>query len=129
MAYNILIVDDSSIVRKVLIKTFGMTEIKINQFYQAANGQEGYDTLQQNWIDLVFLDINMPVMNGMEFMRKIRQDEKLHDTPVVIVSTEGSKERIDELHALGIKAFLHKPVTPEGLVSTINSILGAQVNE
>lgn len=126
MAYNILIVDDSSIIRKVLIKTFGMTEIPVENFYQAENGKVGLDLLKEHWIDVVFLDINMPVMNGIEFMEHLRKDEKLKDTPVIVVSTEGSKERKDLFINSGVKAYLRKPVTPEDLVETIVSVLGSE---
>lgn len=124
MAYNILIVDDSSVVRKVLIKAFGMTDIPVDNFYQAENGQVGLDLLKQNWVDIIFLDINMPVMNGMEFIAKLNSDEALKNTPVIVVSTEGSLERQDELLKFGVKAYLRKPVSPEKLVETITSVLG-----
>mgnify|MGYP001451800920 CR=1 FL=1 len=126
MGYNVLIIDDSAIVRKVLMKTFGMTDIKINNFLQAENGQVGLDLLKSNWVDVIFLDINMPVMNGMEFMKNISSDPTHKEVPVVVVSTEGSKERQDELLSYGVKAYLRKPVTPEGLVETISHILGEE---
>lgn len=124
MAYNVLLVDDSNIVRKVLKKTFGMTGVEVSTFHEASNGKEGLDLLRANWIDVVFLDINMPVMNGMQFMKELRADPNLATTPVIVVSTEGSQERIDELERAGIKAFLRKPVTPENLVETITQVLG-----
>lgn len=129
MAYNVLIVDDSSIVRKVLMKTFSMTDIPVNNFYQAENGKVGLDMLKDNWIDVIFLDINMPVMNGMEFMKHVTGDDTLKNTPVIVVSTEGSSERQEELKNAGVKAYLRKPVTPESLVETINKILGATKHE
>lgn len=129
MAYNILIVDDSSVVRKVLIKTFGMTNISVGNFYQAENGKVGLDVLKTNWIDLIFLDINMPVMNGMEFMEKISQDPDHKTTPVIVVSTEGSQERRDALQSAGVKDYLRKPVTPEALIESINRVLGGVGHE
>lgn len=129
MAYNVLIVDDSSVVRKVLIKTFGLTKVKVNSFLEAANGREGLEFLRSNWVDVIFLDINMPVMNGMEFMQQLKAEPAMRDTPVIVVSTEGSKERIDELQRLGIHAFLRKPVTPEALAETINQVLGGGKND
>ncbi len=129
MAYNILIIDDSLVVRKVLKKTFGMTKLKIDKFYEASNGKEGLDLLKSNWIDLVFLDINMPVMNGMQFMHLIHSDPVLNNTPVVVLSTEGSKERIQELESIGIKSFLRKPVSAEVLANTFTKILGQQKDE
>ena len=125
MAYNILIVDDSSIVRKVLKRTFEMTEVPVGAFYEAENGKIALELLGKNWVDLIFLDINMPVMNGVEFMRELKLHSSAATTPVVVVSTEGSSERIEELKQLGIRSYLRKPVTPEGLVETINSVLGS----
>jgi two-component system, chemotaxis family, chemotaxis protein CheY len=124
MSLNVLLVDDSSVVRKVMMRAFGMTNIPVKQFVEAQNGQIGLEKLKSEWIDIVFLDINMPVMNGMEFMQEMLKDENIKDTPVVVVSTEGSKERIDQLQIAGVKAYLRKPVTPEVLVETINNLLG-----
>lgn len=126
MAYNVLIVDDSRIVRRVLIKTFGMTDIPIGSFYEANNGKEGLEVLEKEWVDVIFLDINMPVMNGMEFMAALATREELRETPVIVFSTEGSDERIAELRAAGIKAYLRKPASPENLVETITSVLEAK---
>ncbi len=129
MGYTVLIVDDSSIVRKVLKKAFGMTDIAVTAFHEASNGQEALDILASQWIDVIFLDINMPIMNGMDFMRRLKANPALASTPVVVVSTEGSRERIQELMDSGIKAFLRKPVTPERLVKIIKEVLGGISHE
>jgi len=126
MAYRILLVDDSSIVRKMLVKTLQSSGLELSGVFEAGNGREGLDVLAREWVDLVFLDINMPVMNGMEFMRELRNSDVNSNTPVVVVSTEGSKERKDELEKLAVKAFIQKPVTPEVIGRTVNSILGAK---
>jgi two-component system chemotaxis response regulator CheY len=126
MAYNVLIVDDSSVIRKTLIKAFGLTDIAVNHFYEAGNGKEGLEVLAQHWIDVIFLDINMPVMNGMEFMHCLRDNQAYKDTPIIVVSTEGSEERRSQLMQAGVKAYLRKPVTPEDLVQTILTVLGAE---
>ena len=126
MSYNILIVDDSSIVRKVLIKTLHMANLPINQLLEAENGQVALEVLKNNWIDLIFLDINMPVMNGMEFMEHLRKSSDFDETPIIVVSTEGSKERKEELFDKNIKAYLRKPITPEELANKVNEILGGE---
>ena len=128
MAYNFLLVDDSSIVRKSLKKTIGMTSLDISELHEAENGEVAIEVLKNEWVDLVFLDINMPVMNGVEFMEAIRADEELKDTAVIIVSTEGSKERIQKLEGLEVKAYLRKPVTPENLVEKVTEVLGEMKN-
>ena len=126
MSYNILIVDDSSIVRKVLIKTLGIAGVPVGDIYEAENGLVALEILESNWVDLIFLDINMPVMNGMEFMEHLRKSSDFDETPIIVVSTEGSKERKEELFDKNIKAYLRKPITPEELANKVNEILGGE---
>ena len=123
MAFNFLVVDDSSIARKVIVKTLGLSGLPIGKIFQASNGQEGLDCAQKEWVDLIFLDINMPVMDGIEFMHKLRDNPSLHSTAVVIVSTEGSRVRKAELADCDIKAYLRKPVLPEDLAQTVRDAL------
>ena len=123
MVLNILIIDDSAIVRKVLTKTIKMAEVSVQEIYQAANGEEGLTQVAEHAVDLIFLDINMPTMNGMEFMRRLREMEGKAEIPVIVVSTEGSKDRRDELFALGIKAFMRKPITPEEFAEVVHQVL------
>ena len=129
MAYHILLIDDSAVVRKVFIKTFGMTSIHVGEFFEASNGREGLALLRKHWIDLVFLDVNMPVMDGITFVREVRSDPDLKNTRIVVVSTEGSNDRRQELEELGIEDYLRKPATPEALAHTITKILGELINE
>lgn len=124
MAYNILVVDDSNIVRAVIKKTLDLAGIPVSELYEASNGGEGLQQLKQHWVDLVFSDINMPVMSGVEMFHRMQEDEDLKSIPVVIVSTEGSKTRIDELMRDGIRAYIRKPFTPETLRDVIGGILG-----
>jgi len=123
MTYNFLLVDDSKIVRKVLIRTLGMTDIAVGSLFEADNGAQGLEVLSSSKVDLVFLDINMPIMNGLEFMKKVAVDDRFRNTPVIVVSTEGSEERKAELDTLGIRAYLRKPVTPEELATTVKKVL------
>lgn len=120
---KLLIVDDSAIVRKVLIKTIKLANVPIGEIYQAGNGEEALKEMSSHPVDLIFLDINMPTMNGMEFMHRLRQLDQGSDTPVIVVSTEGSRDRREELFSLGVKAFLRKPITPEELTSTIDQVM------
>lgn len=124
MSINVLIVDDSSIVRKVIERTLGMTGLDLNPPLTAEHGAQALEVLRSNWVDLIFLDVNMPVMDGMEFMEHLRADEAFQDIPVIIVSTEGSHERRAKLEEHRIHAYLRKPVTPEAIVNAVNSALG-----
>ncbi len=123
MGYRILIVDDSSIVRRSLKKCLGLANIEVEQVFEAENGKEGLEILNKKWVDLVFLDINMPVMNGIEFMQRMREERKLDTVPVIVVSTEGSKNRQKELFAKDIKAFVRKPITPEKLAEVLEKAM------
>lgn len=126
MGLKIIVIDDSSIVRGMLKKVMGLSGLDIQEVIEASNGQEALDKLSGSTVDLAFLDINMPIMNGMEFMEKVRADENLKTLPVVVVSTEGSQERINRMKELKVVHYLRKPVTPEQLSSTIKDLLGGQ---
>ncbi|MBN2290413.1 MAG: response regulator [Candidatus Glassbacteria bacterium] len=123
MSYNILIIDDSKTIRKVIAKTIDMAQVPIGQLFEAANGREGLEVLGREWIDLVLVDINMPVMGGVEMVESMDADGLLATVPVVIVSTEGSQTRIEELSAKGVRAYIRKPFTPEKLKQVIAEIL------
>ena len=124
MSYNILIVDDSKTIRSVIKKTLDIADVPVGVLYEAENGKEALDVMNSNWIDLIFADINMPVMTGIEMIKKMSEDNTLDKTPVIIVSTDGSKTRIDELLELGVKAYLRKPINPEELRNIVKEVMG-----
>lgn len=128
MALNILIVDDSRTIRNILVKTLKLTEVDIGEIYQAGNGEEGLECLRENWVDLVLSDLNMPVMTGFEMIDKMFEDELLCKIPVVVISTEGSVTRIEELKKKGIRDYVRKPFTPETIGEIIASITGVICN-
>ena len=123
MAVNVLVVDDSGVMRSMIVKTLRLSGLQLGEIYQAADGQEGLDALGENWIDLVIVDINMPVMNGEEMIDRMRENSEYNDTPVVVVSTEGSKTRVERLRDKGAR-FIHKPFTPEMIRDTVKDLLG-----
>lgn len=123
MAYNILIVDDSALMRQVIAKTLNVAGVEIGKLLEAANGREALELLRQDWIDLVFSDINMPEMNGLELLRLINEDEMLKTVPVVVISTDRSDTRAAELKAAGVKEIVRKPFTPETLKAVVDRLL------
>jgi len=129
MALNILVVDDSAVVRAVISKTFKLAGIPVGELYQAGNGKEALEILNDNWVDLVFSDINMPVMGGIEMIEKMSADGLLKTIPVVVVSTEGSATRIEQLKSRGISAYIRKPFTPELVRKVVDDIIGRQDEE
>lgn len=123
MAINILVVDDSAVMRSMIIKTIKNTGIELGEIHQAGNGADGLEIMDEHWLDLLFIDVNMPVMDGMEMLSKVRENPTTKDMPILIVSTESNSERIkiiDEQYA----GFVHKPFTPEMLREKILSVLG-----
>ena len=126
MAYNILVVDDSRITRTVIAKILRLSGVNIGELYLAENGKEALDVLDNNWTDLVLADINMPVMDGIEMVNRMSEDSLLKAVPVVIVSTEGSKTRMEEMQAKGVRAYIKKPFTPEVIKNIILDILEDQ---
>ena len=123
MSLNVLVVDDSAVVRSVIVKTLRLTVAELGEVYQACNGREGLDVLDKHWVDIVFADINMPVMNGEEMIEEIRKNPLLESLPIVVVSTEGSQTRIERLQRKGIR-FIHKPFAPEIVCKIIHEITG-----
>ncbi len=113
MIYNILIVDDSVLTRAAIKKIIDMIDLQVEQVLEAENGLRALEMLEQNKIDVVLADLNMPEMGGVELIRKMKEKETFSDIPVIIVSTESSMTRINDLLNEGIKDFLHKPFSPE----------------
>lgn len=123
MALNVLIADDSATMRAMVGRVLEMSGVPINHVYEAANGREGLDVLEKEWIDVVIADINMPVMSGMEMIEEIRKKPDFASLPVVVVSTESSETRITEIRSKGIE-FIHKPFTPEQVREVLVKVLG-----
>lgn len=122
MALNVLVVDDSDVIRRMILKTLRLAEISLGTAYEASNGKEALDIIDSNWVDFVLADINMPVMDGLEMLRHLRENEQHRELPVIVVTTEGSTERIAELEAAGVSAYVHKPFTPETIRSVVDSV-------
>lgn len=123
MAFNVLVVDDSAVMRAMIIRVVKLSGVPLGEFYEAGNGEEGLRRLGEHWVDLVLLDVNMPVMNGEEMLRRLRADPETARLPVIVVSTESSETRVHALEELGV-AFVHKPFAPEDLRATILRVTG-----
>lgn len=123
MSLNFLVVDDSRVMRSMIIKALKMTKVPVADVVEAENGQVGLDALRANWIDVALVDINMPVMNGEEMIGRVREDPELCDLKVVVVSTESSETRIARLKEMGAE-FVSKPFRPEKLSQVIRDLTG-----
>jgi two-component system chemotaxis response regulator CheY len=126
MSYAILVADDSAIVRAMVKKALAMAGLDVGQVHEAGDGQEALEVLGRNWIDVVFADINMPRMNGIELVRRMRETPALAATPIVIVSSDRTKARIDELERSGVRAYVKKPFRPEQFREVVDRLLGPE---
>jgi two-component system chemotaxis response regulator CheY len=124
MSFNVMIVDDSGAMRAVIRKIITISGFKMDQCFEAANGHEAMAQLKHNWVDVIISDINMPEMNGLELLAALRQDPLYQNIPVIIVSTEGSSERIEEARNGGAKGFVKKPFVPEDIRGVLHDVMG-----
>ena len=124
MAFQLMIVDDSPAMREFISRVITLSGLDVGGCVQASNGEEALALLRANWIDIILTDINMPVMNGEEFLRRVKEDEMLQSIPVLVVSTDGSEHRVQRMMELGAKGYIQKPFSPEELRKSMEGLLG-----
>ncbi|HED52787.1 MAG TPA: response regulator [Phycisphaerales bacterium] len=127
MSCILLIVDDSPILRSAIKKVVKLAGLDEDHIFEAGNGKEALELMETVWVDLVLLDLNMPVMNGEEFATELRKRPDLEDVAVVVVSTESNQDRLDRMRELGAIESLHKPFEPEDLRRIIVKSLGVKL--
>ena len=123
MKLNILIVDDSPIMRRMIKKTIGLSGLDIASIREAGDGKEALDKLKEQDADVLFVDVNMPVMDGLEMLERVRHDPNNKTLPIFIISTESNEKRIEYIKSQNAE-FLHKPFTPEDLKKKILQLVG-----
>jgi two-component system chemotaxis response regulator CheY len=126
MNCNVLVVDDSPILRMAIRKVVRLAGVEDDRIHEAGNGREALDVLETVWVDLVLLDLNMPVMDGEQFATELRKNPDLADVAVVVVSTEGNRDRLQRMCDLGVMDTLRKPFEPEDLHRLIGKVLGVK---
>lgn len=129
MTIKILIVDDSLPMRRVIKKTIKASGYSSAEFFEAENGKIALDILKNTWLDIVITDYNMPEMNGIELIEAMKQNNAFQSIPVLVVTTDGSNQKVSEFLEKGAAAYIKKPFTPEAIRNKLNNILGATGNE
>jgi two-component system chemotaxis response regulator CheY len=124
MAYRVLIVDDSPAMRSFVIRVIRLSGFELSTCFEASNGQEALDLLRQEWVDVILSDINMPGVDGEEFLQRLAGDEVLRSIPVIVISTDATQSRIERLLALGARGYITKPFLPETLRVELETTLG-----
>ncbi len=118
---DVLIVDDSSTMRKIITRSLRQAGFVVNEIYEAGDGIEGLNALAANKVDLILSDINMPNMDGLEFVKSVRG--KGIQIPIVMITTEGGEDVISEALASGANGSIRKPFTPEQLEEKLGGLL------
>ena len=119
-----LIIDDSSVMRKIVERSLRQAGLDLGKVVEAANGAEGLVALQENAVDLILCDINMPVMDGLEFVRQVAAVENAKGVPIVMITTEGSESHVVAALSAGARGYIRKPFTPDQVKEHVLSLLG-----
>ena len=112
---RILIVDDSSMMRALIKRVVKMTEVPVDEILEAGDGAEALKLLEANDVQLLLTDLNMPVMNGADLLRRVAKNDRWRGLTRVIISTDGSTQRREEAADLSVRCYLKKPFSPEVL--------------
>ena len=123
MALNVLIVDDSAAIRKILQRVLRQTEVPLGEILEAGDGVEALSLLKTQQIGLVLSDVNMPNMDGLQLLAEIRATEALKSVPVVMITTEGSQNKVMEALSLGASGYVRKPFTAEQIKEKLIGIV------
>ena len=108
-----LIVDDSSVMRKIVERSLRQSGIELEKVVEAANGSEALAALQSNVVDLILCDINMPVMDGLEFVKRLKGIANAKGVPVIMITTEGGETHVVQALSAGACGYIRKPFTAD----------------
>lgn len=108
-----LIVDDSSVMRKIVERSLRQAGLELGQVLEAGNGAEALAVLQASAVDLILCDINMPVMNGLEFIKQLSALENAKGVPVIMITTEGNEAHVVQALSCGARGYIRKPFTTD----------------
>ena len=123
MESDVLVVDDSAAIRKILQRVLRQTGIAIRTIHEAGDGQQALEVLKAQRIDLVLTDINMPVMDGLQLLATIKSTPSWKPIPVVMITTEGGEAKVSEAVKLGAAGYVRKPFTADQIKEKLAGIL------
>jgi two-component system chemotaxis response regulator CheY len=126
MAFSVLIVDDSAVMRGFIRRVMALSGFEIGECLEASDGEEALARLRERPVDVILTDINMPNMNGEELLRRLEMDSRLRSVPTLVISTDATKARILKMISLGAQGYMTKPFSPEALREELERVLGGQ---
>jgi len=124
MAYSVLIVDDSPVMRSFIRRVMTLSGFEVRECFEASNGEEALTQLKEHRVDVILTDINMPTMNGEELLRRLGADGVLKSVPALVISTDATRGRILRMMSLGAEGYMTKPFSPESLREELERVLG-----
>jgi two-component system chemotaxis response regulator CheY len=119
-----LIVDDSSVMRKIIERSLRQSGVSLAQVLEAGNGEDALRIVADQNVDIILSDINMPVMDGLEFVRRLSALDKAKNVPVVMITTEAGESQVREALSYGARGYIRKPFTPEQVREHVLPLLG-----
>lgn len=122
MPLDVLIVDDSAAIRKILQRVLRQAEVGVGEVYEAGDGLEALETLKKHKVQLVLADVNMPNMNGMQLLAHLKSTAEWQQLPVILVTTEGSQSKVMEAVQLGAAGYIRKPFSAEQIKDKLASL-------
>ena len=121
-----LIVYDSAVMRKIVERAIRQAGIELSRVFEAGNGVEALAVLADNAVDLILCDINMPVMDGLEFVKQLSSVANAKQAAVVMITTEGSESHVVQAISLGARGYIRKPFTPDQVREHIVPLLAVK---
>jgi two-component system, chemotaxis family, chemotaxis protein CheY len=121
-----LIVDDSSVMRKIVERSLVQAGLELTTVHGAGNGAEALGILAQNQVDIILCDINMPVMDGLEFVKQLPNVANAKGVPVVMITTEGSEAHVVQALSAGARGYIRKPFTPDQVKEHVIPLLAVK---
>jgi two-component system chemotaxis response regulator CheY len=122
-ALRILIVDDSSVMRKIIDRSLRQAGLEIKEVFEASNGVEALARMQETRVDLILSDINMPTMDGLELVRQLQAVENAKGVPIVMITTEAGESHVVQALSCGARGYIRKPFSPDQIKERIFPLL------
>jgi len=119
---HVMVVDDQKAMRN-LVRT-ALNELGCREIVECADGREAFDSLKANPVHLVVSDLNMPVMDGFQFIEQVRARPGFDGVPIIVLTTQGALEDQERARALGVTTYVTKPIRPNEVVDAVNSVVG-----
>ncbi len=120
---SVLIIDDSSVMRKIVERSLRQAGLKLDRVMEADNGADALNMVQGGAIDLIFSDINMPKMDGIEFLRQVRATEGAKAIPILMITTDGTEPKVLEAISLGARGYIRKPFSSDQVRQQVAEVL------